>query len=187
MKYSDLINFDDNPIIAAVRTRDDFKRAIDTDIQTVFLLSSNIMDVHEYAKEAHAKNKKLFVHIDFTDGLSKDSAGLSYIATKGIDGIISTRSGVIKCAAENGIPCIQRFFMIDSRSVDTALESMRISRPDMIEIMPAVAYKTITKIKNNTGIPIIAGGLVEKKEEIYAAISAGASGVSTGACELWKM
>jgi len=71
--------------------------------------------------------------------------------------------------------------------VDTALESMRASRPDMIEIMPAVAYKTITKIKNNTGIPIIAGGLVEKKEEIYAAINAGASGVSTGAVDLWEM
>jgi len=187
LKYNHLINFDENPIIAAVRTREDFRRALSTDIQTVFLLSSNIMDVSEYASEAHAADKKLFVHIDFTDGLSKDSAGLSYIATKGIDGIISTRSGVIKCAAENGIPCIQRFFMIDSRSVDTALESMRASRPDMIEIMPAVAYKTITKIKNNTGIPIIAGGLVEKKEEIYAAINAGASGVSTGAVDLWEM
>ena len=50
-----------------------------------------------------------------------------------------------------------------------------------------MAYKTITKIKNNTGIPIIAGGLVEKKEEIYAAINAGASGVSTGAVDLWEM
>lgn len=187
MKHSDLINFDENPIIAAVRTKEDFKRALSTDIQTVFLLSSNIMDIHEYAQEAHDAGKKLFVHIDFTDGLSKDAAGLSYIATKGIDGIISTRSGVIKCAAESGIPSVQRFFMIDSRSVDTALESMRTSRPDMIEIMPAIAYKTITKMKKNTGIPIIAGGLVEKKEEIYSAISAGASGVSTGARELWEM
>ena len=125
MKHSDLINFDENPIIAAVRTKEDFKRALSTDIQTVFLLSSNIMDIHEYAQEAHDAGKKLFVHIDFTDGLSKDAAGLSYIATKGIDGIISTRSGVIKCAAESGIPSVQRFFMIDSRSVDTALESMR--------------------------------------------------------------
>ena len=77
--------------------------------------------------------------------------------------------------------------MIDSRSVDTALESTRSSHPDMIEIMPAVAYKTITKIKNNTGIPIIAGGLVERKDEIFAALGAGASGVSTGASELWNM
>ena len=182
MKHSSLINFDENPIIAAVRTKEDFSRALATDVQTVFLLSSNIMDVDEYAREAHEAGKKLFVHIDFTDGLSKDAAGLAYIATKGIDGIISTHSGVIKCAAENGIPCIQRFFM-----VDTALESMRTSRPDMIEIMPAVAYKTITKMKNNTKIPIIAGGLVEKKEEIYSAISAGASGVSTGVRELWEM
>ncbi len=182
-----MINFEDNPIIAAARTHDDFMAAMKSDVETVFLLSSNIMDIHEYVDKAHKNNKKLFVHIDFTDGLSKDAAGLSYIATKGIDGIISTRSSVIKCAAENGIPCIQRFFMIDSRSVDTALEAMRISKPTMIEIMPALAYKTITKIKNNTKIPIIAGGLVERKEEIFAAINAGASAVSTGANELWDM
>ena len=182
-----LIDFDENPIIAAVRTKEDFKKAISSEVTTVFLLSSNILDVHEYADEAHKACKKLFVHIDFTDGLSKDSAGLSYIATKGIDGIISTRSGVIKCAAENSIPCVQRFFMIDSRSVDTALESMRASRPDMIEIMPAVAYKTITKIKSSTSTPIIAGGLVERKDEIFSALGAGASGVSTGASDLWNM
>ena len=187
VKHSALINFDENPIIAAVRSKEDFSRALETDVETVFLLSSNIMDVDEYARKAHEAGKKLFVHIDFTEGLSKDAAGLNYIITKGIDGIISTRSGVIKYAAENGIPSIQRFFMIDSRSVDTALESMRTSRPDMIEIMPAVAYKTITKLKNNTKIPIIAGGLVEKKEEIFSAISAGAAGVSTGVPELWEM
>ncbi len=182
-----IIDFDESPIIAAVRSKEDFIKAMKSEVQTVFLLSSNVLDVHEYAAEARRHEKKLFVHMDFTDGLSKDAAGLSYLATKGIDGIISTRSGVIKCASENGIPCIQRFFMIDSRSVDTALESTRSSHPDMIEIMPAVAYKTITKIKNNTGIPIIAGGLVERKDEIFAALGAGASAVSTGASELWNL
>ena len=62
MKHSSLINFDENPIIAAVRTKEDFSRALATDVQTVFLLSSNIMDVDEYAREAHEAGKKLFVH-----------------------------------------------------------------------------------------------------------------------------
>lgn len=182
-----IIDFNDTPIIAAVRTQDDFKRALRSNVNTVFLLSSNIINVEKQTDQAHAAGKKIFVHIDFIDGISKDPAGVSYLATKNIDGIISTRSGIIKHASEKSIPCIQRFFMVDSRSVDTAIETMRSSRPTMIEIMPAVAYKTITKIKNSIDIPIIAGGLVEKKEEIFAAISAGASGISTSACELWDL
>ena len=76
--------------------------------------------------------------------------------------------------------------MIDSRSVDTAIESVKQSHADMLEIMPALAYKSISKIKKNLRIPIIAGGLIEKKDEIYSALSAGASMVSTGAADLWN-
>lgn len=181
------IDFSETPVIAAVRTYEDFKKALDASINTIFLLSSNILNIEKYADEAHKAGKKLFVHMDFIDGLSKDPAGVAYIATKNIDGIISTRSGIVKYASEKGIPSVQRFFMVDSRSVDTAIEAMRSSHPAMIEIMPAIAYKTITKIKKSTNVPIIAGGLIEKKEEIFSAISAGASGVSTTNSELWEM
>jgi len=75
--------------------------------------------------------------------------------------------------------------MVDSRSVDTALESLRQSKADMIELMPALAYKSITKMKNSVSTPIIAGGLIERKEEIYQALNAGASMISTGKQELW--
>ena len=182
-----LIDFEENPIIAAVRSYDDFKCALSSSVSTIFVLACDLLSIDKYTEQAHAAGKKLFIHIDFLDGISKDNAGVSYLLTKNIDGIISTRTSVIKCASEKGIPTVQRFFMVDSRSVDTAIDSMHSSRPDMIEIMPAVAYKTITKIKNRTNIPIIAGGLVEKKDEIFAAISAGASGVSTAAKNLWEI
>ena len=181
------INFSDSPIIAAVRSYDDFKLALRANINTIFLLSSNILNIERYTKEARAAGKKLFVHMDFIDGISKDAAGVAYLATKNIDGIISTRSGIVKYASEKGIPTVQRFFMVDSRSVDTAIETMRASHPSMIEIMPAIAYKTITKLRKNTSVPIIAGGLIEGKDEIFAAISAGASGISTGAADLWNL
>ena len=143
------------------------------------------MEIEAMAKRTHDCGKLLLIHMDFVDGLSKDAAGVRYLSTKGIDGIISTRTGIICAAKEAGITCIQRFFMIDSRSVDTALESLRQSKADMIEIMPALAYKSITKMKNAVNTPIIAGGLIEFKEEIYQALNAGASMISTGKQELW--
>ena len=182
-----IIDFEENPIIAAVRSYEDFKLALASSVSTVFLLACDLLSIDKYTEEAHAAGKKLFVHIDFLDGISKDASGVSYLATKKVDGIISTRSSVIKCASERGIPTVQRFFMVDSRSVDTALDSLRSSRPDMIEVMPAIAYKTITKIKNRTSVPIIAGGLVEEKSEIFAAFNAGASGVSTAAKNMWDI
>ena len=56
----------------------------------------------------------------------------------------------------------------------------------MIEIMPALAYQSIKRIREKSNIPIIAGGLIEYKEEIFSALGAGASMVSTGKQELWN-
>ncbi|MBO5939415.1 MAG: glycerol-3-phosphate responsive antiterminator [Clostridia bacterium] len=179
------LDYENYPVIAAVRSDADFEVAISSEVQTVFLLKSNIIEVESLAKRAHEKGKLLFLHVDFVDGLSKDAAGVRYLSTKGIDGIISTRTGVISAAKEVGITCIQRFFMVDSRSVDTALEALKQSKADLIEIMPALAYKSITKMKNSVATPIIAGGLIEFKEEVYSALSAGASMISTGKKELW--
>lgn len=180
------LDFESYPIIAAVRTYEDFQAALDSDVQTVFLLSSNLADIDRLIKEAHDKGKILFFHMDFIDGLSKDAAGVNYLSDKGIDGIISTRTHIISAAREASITCIQRFFMVDSRSIDTAIESLRQSRPDMIEVMPALAYKSIARMQKRVHIPIIAGGLIEFKEEIFQALSAGASMVSTGKQDLWN-
>jgi len=181
-----MLDYENYPIISAVKSREDLDIALRSEVQTIFLLSSNIIDIEELAELTHKHGKLLFIHMDFVDGLSKDTAGVRYLSTKGIDGIISTRSNIISAAHDAGIYCVQRFFMIDSRSVDTALETLRQSKADMIEIMPALAYKSITKIKNNISIPIIAGGLIESRDEIYRALGAGAAMVSTGKHELWN-
>ena len=181
-----MLDYENFPIIAAVKNREDLERAVRSDVQSIFLLSSNIIDIESIADFVHKHEKILFIHMDFVDGLSKDTSGVRYLSTKGIDGIISTRSNIISAAHDAGIYCVQRFFMIDSRSVDTALDTLKQSKADMIEIMPALAYKSITKIKNNIQIPIIAGGLIESRDEIYKALGAGASMISTGKSDLWN-
>ena len=180
-----MLDYENYPIIAAVKSEDDLSAALSSEVQTVFLLSANILTVEELAARVHSAGKLLYVHMDFVDGLSKDAAGVRYLATKNIDGIISTRSNIISAASDCGISSVQRFFMIDSRSVDTALETLRSSRADMVEIMPGIAYKSIGKIKRNISIPIIAGGLIEHKDEVFQALNSGAAMISTGKRELW--
>lgn len=182
---SNMVDFTYDPIIAAVRDRDSFEAALNAPPELIFLLKSSILDIGAYIDRAHENGKKLFVHVDLAEGIGKDEVGVSYLASLGVDGIISTRTGIVRAAKEAGLLCVQRFFMIDSRSVDTAAESLIQSRADMVELMPGVACKAIAKMKKRTRVPIIAGGLVDEKSEIIAALSAGASAISTGNTALW--
>lgn len=54
----------------------------------------------------------------------------------------------------------------------------------MIEVMPAMG-KTIMRLKEAVDVPIIAGGLIETREEAIAVLKSGASAVSTGKAQIW--
>lgn len=175
-----------NPIIAAVRDGDDFKNALKSPASVIFSLSAvNVLNIETYVKETEKNEKALFLHIDMADGIGKDPTGLSYIAKCGVRGIISTRSSLIKSAREAGLMTVQRFFMVDSRSIATACENIKQSKPDLVELMPGIMPKVISDIKKRVGVPLIAGGLIETKENVIEALGAGASGISTGKSALW--
>jgi glycerol uptake operon antiterminator len=180
-----MFDFSCDPIIAAVRDDVGFEAALVAAPSLIFLLKSSILDIGDRISRAHENGKKLFVHIDLADGIGKDEVGISYLAKLGVDGIISTRTSIIKAAKEAGLISVQRFFMIDSRSVDTAAESLIQSRADMAELMPGVSCKAIKQMKRRTRVPLIAGGLIDEKSEIIAALSAGAAAISTGNVVLW--
>ena len=46
--------------------------------------------------------------------------------------------------------------------------------------------KIIKKIKNILNVPIIAGGLIDEKEDVINALKAGAEGISTTDKNLWE-
>lgn len=173
-------------VIAAVRDSDVLASVSLDAIDTVFLLSTNIIELPSKVEEIHYEGKELFVHADFADGIGKDRFGMAFLKEAGVDGVISTRASVIKAAREIGLKTVQRIFLVDSQSINTAIESTRSSKPDMVEVMPGVVPKVIAEMKSRTDIPIIAGGLVSTADEVAEAISAGAIAVSTSNIELWK-
>lgn len=181
------LDFMKKPIAAAIRTEKDFSTALRSDVDMIFLLHSNIMTVHQYIKEIHSAGKKAFVHVDFAEGIGKDRYGLEFLAKQGVDGILTTRTNIVKAAKEYGLITVQRFFIVDSHSLGTSVDSIKISKPDIIEIMPGVVTKKIKEFAEKASMPIIAGGLVETLEEVKAALEAGADVVSTGEAELWSM
>ena len=173
-------------IIAAVRNCEELEKALASNVKTVFLLKTDILELPRVIEQTHSVGKELYVHVDFADGVGKDNAGCIYLKKLGVDGIISTRAGIIKSARENGMSTVQRVFIVDSHSIVTAVDTMQKNLPDMIELMPGIAVKAISFFRDRVTIPIIAGGLIETYEEVELAHRAGATAVSTGKIDLWK-
>ncbi len=174
---------EDNPIIAAIKEKS-FSEAVSSPANVIFLLGGSILNIEDRIKTAHNAGKILFLHIDLTDGIGKDRTGIEYLANLGLDGIISTRINLIKAAADFGLYTVQRFFLLDSQGVDSISDMMTASSPDIAELMPGVIGKAIEKFSEGS-IPVIAGGLIETKQEVTNALNLGAFAVSTGKKELW--
>ena len=179
--------FENRAVAAAVRTDEDFFAALNSKVDVIFLLYSNIMTIGDQIDKAHKHNKKVLIHMDFTEGIGKDRAALHFIKKQGADGILTTKTSMIRPAKELGLVTVQRFFIVDSHSVDTAVDSIRIAKPDVVEIMPGVVCKKIKEFASKVvGTPILAGGLIEFREDVDNAIEAGAMAVSTANRELWN-
>ncbi len=177
--------FDERKVAAAVRTEEDFQEALRSKVDVIFLQNSNILNIGGMIEKGHAAGKKVLIHMDFADGIGKDRVGLQYVKLQGADGILTTKTNMIRPAKELGLITVQRFFIVDSHSVDTAVDSIRIAKPDVVEIMPGVVSKKIIEFNEKVKTIIIAGGLIEFTREVDEALAAGATAVSTADRSLW--
>ncbi len=178
--------FETKQVAASVRSDEDFCSALKSNVKVIFLQNSNILNVKDQIERAHGAGKKVFIHMDFAEGIGKDKAGLNFVKLMGADGILTTKTGMIRSARDLGLITVQRFFIVDSHSVDTAVDSIKIAKPDIVEIMPGVVRKKIKEFADRVDTPILAGGLIEFEEEVDNALEAGARAVSTANRKLWE-
>lgn len=175
-----------NPIIGAIK-EDNLESIIKSECEVVFLLNGNILTLKKQIALLHKYGKKVFVHLDMIQGLASTPVAVDYIKNElNVDGIITTKTNIVKRAIELNINVIQRFFFIDSISLENAIESLKKVKPQAIEIMPGIIPKVVNKIhKIHPDIPIICGGLIDNKEEIINVLSMGAMAISTSNSDLW--
>lgn len=176
----------DNPIIAAVQSKAALERALVLDVPTIFLLNTDIFSAKAFVTMAQEAERSVFLHMDLIDGLAPGPKALDYVQKRiNPSGIISTKSTLIKYAREQGIFCIQRFFMVDNASFDKSVKSVHKTKPSMVELMPGIIPDVIRHFTNEVDTPVIAGGLVTDKKQVIDALSSGALGISTGNQTLW--
>ncbi|TYP58841.1 glycerol-3-phosphate responsive antiterminator [Thermosediminibacter litoriperuensis] len=174
------------PIIAAIRDIDAVDLALDKPVRCIFMLAGDILNIKYPVTHIKKARKRVFLHMDLLEGVSKDAAGLRYVSEEiRPDGIITTRSNLISSAKSEGIFAIQRAFFLDSQAVDTAVRTIRQVDPDAVEILPGVIPKIIKRLHENVNHLLIAGGLIEDKKEVNDALEAGAWAVSVSREDLW--
>lgn len=179
---------EDNPIIAAINNVKQMDEAIKSPCKIVFLLTGDILNIEEIVRVLRENDKLVFVHVDLIGGFSKDIISLKYIS-KYIkpDGIITTKSNLVKVAKELNIFTIQRLFLLDSLALVSGINSIKTIRPDAVEILPGIMPKIIEEIRLETRIPVIAGGLIRDKSDVIGGLNAGAIGISTSNKDVWYM
>jgi len=178
----------ENPVVAAIRDSGDLERAVLSKVKIVFVLHGNIINIPDICKRLSSAGKIVFVHADMIDGLKGDMAGIEYLKKYARpDGILSTKTNVIKYSKQLGFLTILRVFILDSLSLKTGIKNINETNPNAVEIMPALACKIINDMEKQISVPVIAGGLIVQKEQVMESLSAGAVAISTTRSELWEL
>lgn len=177
---------EDHPVIMAVKNQETLQESLQQEGRVIFLLQSNINTVHDQIQRLKEKNKIVFLHLDLLDGLqSKDVAVDFLYRSTAVDGIISTRDAVLKRAHELNLLTVQRFFLLDSLAMQAVKHAGTHAYCDFLEILPGLMPRILHDLSQECKIPILAGGLISLKEDVIAALGAGAMAVSTTNTRLW--
>lgn len=177
---------EDSPVIAAVKDEAGLRRCLSCESRIVFILYGDICNISSIVDKIKEAGKLAMVHIDLISGLAAREIAVDFIKqyTKA-DGVISTRPALIRRARDLGLMGILRLFVIDSMAYENLEKQAKLARPDVIEVLPALLPKVVSRICRISQTPVIAGGLVSEKEDIISLLAAGVVSVSTTNQNLW--
>ena len=175
------------PVIPAVREEGELASALAAPAEAVFLLCGDLLTVGDCIRAVHEAGKRCIVHVDLINGLAPKEIAVDFLARLGADGVISTRPLLIRRGRELGLLTVLRVFAIDSKAVANLRREAESAAPDVIEILPGTVTRVIGELARTLSVPLIAGGLLSGKEEVLAALGAGALCVSASDARLWKI
>ncbi len=177
---------EDSPIIAAIKDDEGLQKCLQSDSRVIFILYGDIVSIADIVETVKSSGKIAMVHLDLITGLSSKEIAVDFLKkyTKA-DGIITTKPPLIKRARELGLYTILRLFIIDSMAYENIERQVKSAKPDLIEVLPALMPKIVSKICKMSSTPVIAGGLVSDKEDIMSLLQAGVTSISSTNEQIW--
>ncbi|MGA9174493.1 MAG: glycerol-3-phosphate responsive antiterminator [Thermoactinomyces sp.] len=173
-------------ILPAAKSIKDFEKMMKSPFQTIILLDAHVAQLQSLMKLAARYQKQVLLHVDLIQGLKSDEYAAEFLCqVVKPAGLISTRTPVVQVAKKKSLIAIQRVFLLDTHALETSYRLLKTSQPDYIEVLPGVIPHIIKEVRENTGIPILAGGLIRSHKEVKEALEAGAEAVTTSSQNLW--
>ena len=184
-RFLDLMERD--PIIPAVKDPDTLEAALTCRCELIFVLCGDILNIDAIIARLHQAGKKAVIHADLVQGLAPKEIAVDFLQRCGADGIISTRPHLIRRGRELGLGTVLRVFAIDSKAVSNLRREASEGSPDAIEVLPGAMPQVLSRLSREIHIPLIAGGLLNEKADVMAALGAGAVCISTSDSKLWEL
>ncbi|WPZ17132.1 glycerol-3-phosphate responsive antiterminator [Geobacillus subterraneus] len=175
------------PIVPAMKTMKQFDAFLASGYEIGVLLEVHIAQLKSIFDYARRHGKRLIIHADLVQGLSHDEHAAEYLCQEfRPHGLISTKASVIMKARQKHVLAVQRIFLLDSHALEKSYQLIAKTNPDYIEVIPGAMPHIIREVKERTGKPIYAGGLIRTPDDVKQALEAGAAAVTTSNEALWR-
>ena len=87
---------------------------------------------------------------------------------------------------ETRLAAILRVFLLDSIALES-LDKIPANLPDCLDLLPGAMPKILRRVCAKAKVPVLTGGLIADKEDVMAALEAGATAISTTNQAVWDM
>ncbi|MFD4710671.1 glycerol-3-phosphate responsive antiterminator [Streptomyces sp. NPDC058430] len=179
---------EDHPVVASVIDDDGLRAVMDSECKVVFLLYGSLLNLPAIVQRLKDGGKVVLVNVDLLEGFSGKDIVVQYVKEHtSADGVLSSKAHMVRAAREVGLFAVHRFFLIDSKSYRNLAPQVRQSKADCVEILPGCMPRVISWAVQDIEVPLIAGGLVCDREDVFAALKAGAAAIASSNREVWEM
>ena len=187
MRHLLIHTMEQNPVIPALKDESQLENCLRCPCSVVFVLCGDILNVGDIIRRLHEGGKKAVIHADLVNGLAPKDIAADFLQRCGADGIISTRPLLVRRAKALGLLAVLRMFALDSKAVSNLKGETEACSPDMVEVLPGTLPRVVERLRQEVKVPLIAGGLLETKQDVMTALKAGALCVSTSDSALWEI
>mgnify|MGYP000852997432 CR=1 FL=1 len=175
-------------VIPSIRDIRHLDRALKS-AQGQILLStvSHIGNLGELTTQCHKNGQEVIVNHELIGGLGTDVIAFEMLkkAYK-VDTVIGSNAYHVNRARTTGLKTIWKIGLLDSLSLEMAFRSIEITKPDAIELRPAVcAYDFLDEFRKVFSGRIFASGFVDKAEFAERLYQRGFDGVMTSTQSMW--
>lgn len=178
----------EHPVIASIKNEDDLADVLQEACPVVFVLFGSVLSIAGIVRTLKEAGRHVFVDVDLVDGFASKPVVVDFLREHtDADGVLSSKSMMVRYAKTAGLFAVHRLFLVDSFSYHNLPKQVAASGADAIEMLPGCMPRVISWVKEDTDLPIIAGGLVCDKEDVMNALGAGAIAIASSNHDVWRM